>query len=370
MVEGPAGIAVAKIGSSSLVADGSVDEAALDKFCGELVEARGAGWSVVVVSSGAIAVGLPALGFATDDRPRDPAVLRAASAVGQQSLMRAWESALGAQGLLGGQVLLAPTDFMLRRRYLKSRGTLQALLDLGVVPIINENDAIADDEIRFGDNDRLAALVGHLVEARRLVLLTDTPGLFTADPRRDASASLVSEITEVDQEIEAMAGGTGSTGGTGGMASKLAAARIAGWSGIEAIIAATRTERVLARVLAGDESIGTRFRARDARLSARRLWIAFATPSSGTVMVDEGARRALETNNSSLLPAGIIGCTGVFGPEDAVEVTDRHGVVFAKGLSAWSSRDLLANAGKQTVDLDPGLSDEVIHRDHLILLPS
>ncbi len=366
---GRSGIIVAKIGSSSLVTNGAINQAALDKLCAEVATVNAGGKSVVLVSSGAIAVGLPALGFGPDERPKDPAVLRAASAVGQQSLMRAWEAALAGQGLIGGQVLLAPTDLMMRRRYLKSRGTLGALLHLGVVPIINENDAIADDEIRFGDNDRLAALVAHLVEAELLVLLTDTPGLFTADPRHDASASLIEEIVAIDQELEAIAGGAGSANGTGGMASKLAAARIAGWSGIETIIAGADTADVLVNAVGGDAGVGTTFRARESRLSARKLWIAFALPASGTIVVDAGARAALEGNNRSLLPAGVVDCIGDFGVEDAVEIVDQQGTVFAKGLARWSSEALRDHYGKRTSEVPDDLVDEVVHRDDLIMLP-
>ena len=230
-------IVVVKLGSSSVVtSEGQIDTDALSKLVTEVDSCRRSGWRVVVVASGAIAAGLPQLGLRADDVKADE-VLRAASAVGQTSLMRAFEVALAERGLLGGQVLLAPTDFMLRRRYLKSRGTLHALLDLGVVPIVNENDAIADDEIRFGDNDRLAALVAHLVEANQLVLLTDTAGLFTADPRIDESASLIEEIIEIDQTLEEAAGGPRSARSRGGMASKLAAAKIATWSGVETVIA-------------------------------------------------------------------------------------------------------------------------------------
>ncbi len=296
-------------------------------------------------------------------------MLRAAAAVGQTSLMRAYETAFAAEGMLCGQVLLAPTDFMLRRRYLKSRGTLQALLDLGVVPIVNENDAIADDEIRFGDNDRLGALVAHLVEASTLVLLTDTAGLFTADPRIDESASLIEEIVAIDHELESAAGGPGSANSTGGMASKLAAAKIATWSGVRTVIASARRERVLIDALAGTPGVGTVFRARDRRLGARKLWVAFALPSSGTIMVDAGARRALEERNGSLLPAGILGVTGTFEADSAVEVIDPDGRVFAKGQVAWTSAEVDAHSGRQTGSLPQHLPDAVIHRDDLVLLP-
>ena len=195
-----------------------------------------------MVTSGAIAAGLPALGLSAV-RPRDAVTLQAASAVGQSRLMRVYDAALAEGGLVGGQVLLAPLDFMVRQQYLHARSTLTRLLELGVVPVVNENDAIADDEIRFGDNDRMAALVAHLIGADLLVLLTDQPGLLTGDPRFDAEASLIEEIVEVDHTLEAMAGGVGSDRGSGGMASKLAAAKIAAWSGVRAVIAQADRDR-------------------------------------------------------------------------------------------------------------------------------
>jgi glutamate 5-kinase len=285
-------IVVAKVGTTSITGDhGEVDVGAIEKFCAEVAAVRTAGHAVVVVTSGAVAAGLPALGLA-GNRPRDTATLQAVSAVGQSRLMRVYDDVLAQHGLVGGQVLLAPLDFVVRQQYLHARSTLTRLLELGVVPVVNENDAIADDEIRFGDNDRLAALVAHLVAAELLVLLTDTPGLLTADPRLDASASLIEEIVEVDDELERVAGGAGSVRGSGGMASKLAAAKIAAWSGVRAVIAGAGRPGVLAGALAGEPGIGTVVQPRDRRLPARKLWIAFAVGAAGAITVDEGARRA------------------------------------------------------------------------------
>ncbi len=363
-------IVVVKIGSSSVVTvDGRIDTTALSKLVTEVDVCRQSGWRVVVVTSGAIAAGLPQLGMSADDVRADD-VLRAASAVGQTSLMRAFEVALAERSLLGGQVLLAPTDFMLRRRYLKSRGTLQALLELGVVPIVNENDAIADDEIRFGDNDRLAALVAHLVEARLLVLLTDTAGLFTADPRVDESASLIEEILEIDQTLENVAGGPRSLRSRGGMASKLAAAKIATWSGVETVIAFAGRPSVLPDAVNGVAGMGTVFRAKAQRLPARKLWIGFALPAVGRIVVDEGARRALEEQQRSLLSAGIVSVSGEFDADDAVEIEDTAGTVFAKGQVSWSSQMIRSNLGRRTAELEAGLPHEVVHRDDLVILPN
>lgn len=363
------GLVVAKIGSSSVTTDGAVDIDQLDRLAADTAAVRAAGDRVVIVTSGAIAAGLPSMGL-SPEVGHDEATLRAASAVGQIALMDAFRDRFASAEILVGQVLLAPTDFMLRRRYLKSRGTLSALLSNGVVPVINENDAIADDEIRFGDNDRLSALVAHLVEADLLVMLTDTAGLFTADPRVDTSASLIEEIREIDESIQAAAGGVGSTISRGGMASKLAAARIASWSGVETVIASAARPGVLVDALARAEGVGTRFVARDQRLAARKLWIAFAVPAEGRIVVDAGARRALIERNSSLLPAGVQGIDGSFTAEDAVEIVDQDGVVFAKGRARWSSDLLQRDAGKQTSELSPEVPDVVVHKDDLVVLPS
>ncbi len=360
-----------KVGTSSLTnRTGDLDVAAMQKLAADVAKVRAAGHQVVLVSSAAIAAGLPALGYdSTARRPSDPDVLRAASAIGQISLIATYQAVLGDQGLATGQVLLAPTDFWYRNRYLKSRGTLNALLRRGVVPVINENDAVADDEIRFGDNDRLSALVAHLIDADRLILLTDTAGLFTADPRLDTSASLIEEIVEFDQRLEEAAGGPGSSGARGGMASKLAAAKIATWSGVETVIAQADRPDVLVDAVAGTPGVGTVFRARPTRLSARKLWIAFALRSSGRIVVDRGARDALERGRRSLLAAGVVEADGSFAAEDALEVADESGEVFAKGLVRWSSELLAGNIGRKTSDLGPDVPDEVIHRDDLVVLP-
>ncbi|MSO85909.1 MAG: glutamate 5-kinase [Acidimicrobiia bacterium] len=363
-------IVVAKIGTSSITdAGGEINAAAIAKFCGEVAALRTNGHLVVIVTSGAIASGLPALGYTSGDRPRDAVTLQAASAVGQTRLMRVYESALADHGLVAGQILLAPLDFMVRQQYLHARATLGRLLEIGVVPVVNENDAIADDEIRFGDNDRLAALVAHLVAADLLVLLTDAPGLLTADPRLDSNASLIEEIVEVDQSMEAMAGGTGSQRGSGGMASKLAAAKIAAWSGVRAVIAQASRDGVLEAAVQGAAGAGTVVLPKSSRLPARKLWIAFAVGSSGTIVVDEGARGALVDRGLSLLAVGVHAVTGRFEVDDAVEIAGPDGRVFAKGLTRMSSLDLATVAGKRTADLPEAMPHEVVHRDDLVVLP-
>ncbi len=360
--------AVVKVGTSSITRDtGEIDDDALVKLCAELADARAAGHDVVLVSSGAIAAGLPVLGFRS--RPRDVGTLQAAAAVGQPVLMERLRVLLSAHDLVAGQVLLTPYDFGHRSQYLHARETLARLLELRVVPVVNENDTIADDEIRFGDNDLLAALVAQLVGADVLVLLTDTSGVFTADPRLHSSASLIEEIREVDAALEAVAGGAGTARGSGGMASKLAAAKIAAWSGVRAVIAGAREPGVVRRALTNGESVGTVVQPRAQRLSSRKLWIAFALGASGRVVVDDGARRALVEDGRSLLPAGVRDVQGTFDREDAVEVVDRHGRVFAKGLAGMDAATMRGVAGRRTGDLPDGVPHEAVHRDDLVLLP-
>jgi glutamate 5-kinase len=361
-------IAVVKVGTSSITDDhGAIDESAVRRLCDQVAHGWGDGHRVVVVTSGAIAAGLPALDLSAD-RPKDAVTLQAASAVGQSRLMAVYDRALDRHGLIGGQVLLAPLDFMNRQQYLHARNTLGRLLDLGVVPVVNENDAIADDEIRFGDNDRLAALVAHLLGADLLAMLTDTPGVLTADPRLDGTASLIEEIIEIDHQLEARAGGTGSVRGSGGMASKLAAAKIAAWSGVRVVIADADRDGVVTDALAG-RAVGTVVHPRDRRLPSRKLWIAFAVGSDGRIVVDHGARRALLQDGRSLLAAGVTDVEGDFLAERAVEVAGPDGVVFAKGLTRIGAADLAAHAGRRSHDLPDDLPDEVIHRDDLVVLP-
>lgn len=359
--------AVVKIGTSSITAhSGELDDGALRKLCAELVAARRSGYAVVLVCSGAIAAGLPALGFA--QRPTDIGTLQAIAAVGQPRLMERLGAILVEHSVVAGQVLLTPYDFVHRTQYLHARETLTRLLDLGVVPVVNENDTVADDEIRYGDNDRIAALVANLVGAETLVLLTDTAGLFTADPRLDADASLIEEIAAVDEALEAVAGGAGSARGSGGMASKLAAARIASWSGVRAVIAAADQPGVLLDALAG-KPVGTVVQPHAERLPSRKLWIAFAIGAAGRVVVDEGARVALTAQGRSLLAAGVRAVEGEFEPDAAVEVVGEDGRPFAKGLVRYSASGLRSVAGRRTSDLPEGASHEVIHRDDLVVLP-
>ncbi len=357
---------VVKVGSSSLTTDSGVDTAFIDRIAEQVAALRLAGRPVVVVSSGAVAAGLPLLGLAA--RPTAQGRLQAAAAVGQPEVYRCWSEALARRGVAAAQVLLAPNDVMVRRRYLNARATLDALLGYGAVPVINENDTVAVDELRFGDNDRLAAILTAMIDAEQLVVLTDTDGLYTADPRRDPDARLLRVIDRVDDEIEAMAGGTGSTVGSGGMSSKLAAAKIASWAGVETVIADAGRPDVLADVLAGAD-VGTRFRAQESRLQARKLWLAFAVEPMGTVVVDDGARRALCADGRSLLAAGIIDVAGRPEADDVVDLAGEDGVVFARGITRWSADDIRARSGQRSSNLPERLTRYVVHRDDLVILP-
>jgi glutamate 5-kinase len=359
---------VVKVGSSSLTGSSGrvIDTEVVDTLSAQVAGLRAEGQRVVLVSSGAVAAGWSAL--STERKPTDLATLQAVSAIGQHRLMREYDHAFARHGLVVGQVLLVPLDFVNRQQYLHARQTLTRLLDLGVVPVVNENDATSDDEIRFGDNDRLAALVSHLVAADLLVLLTDAPGLLTADPRKDAGASLIEEVLEVDHHLEAVAAGPGSELGSGGMTSKLAAAKIASWSGVETVIADAARPDVLNALARGEEKIGTVFRAHARRLSARKLWIAFAVGSSGTLVVDDGARRALREREASLLPAGVVSVRGNFVAEAAVEIMGQDEVVFAKGLVRHGTELIRSWAGRRSSELPDNAAHEVVHRDDLVLL--
>jgi glutamate 5-kinase len=360
---------VLKVGSSTVTRpDGEVDTEVVGALCAEVALLTARGHRAVVVTSGAIACGWAALGH-HDERPEDPAVLQALSAVGQHRLMRSWQDGFAPHGLVAGQVLLAPLDFGHRRQYLHARATLHHLFGLGVVPVVNENDAVADEEIRFGDNDRLSALVAHLVRADLLLLLTDTPGLLTADPRLGGEGSLIEEVVDVDHRLEGLAGGPGSVG-SGGMASKLAAARIATWSGVQTVIADGRRRGVVGDALAGRAGVGTVFRARGERLPARKLWIAFALGSSGTLVVDAGARHALVSGGRSLLPAGVVDVRGRFEPDDAVEIAGPDGEVFARGLVRCPSARSHEWLHRRSEELPGDLPNEVVHRDDLVVLAS
>jgi len=354
---------VVKVGSTSLVgASGQPEQDRLATLVHDLVELRARGINVVLVSSGAIAAGLQPLGFGS--RPSDIPSLQAAAAVGQGRLFNSYSRLLSERGLTAAQVLLTRYDFMHRQQYLNARNTLAKLLAIGAVPIVNENDTIAVDEIRFGDNDRLAALVANLVRAKLLLLLTDAKGLHAADPRTHPDAPVVDEVETITPELERVAGGRGSEISSGGMASKVAAAWVATFSGVGVVVAGAFETDVIGRAARG-ERVGTYFHPHPRRISARRLWIAFGQPPRGTVIVDEGARRAVVDSNRSLLAVGVTKVIGSFEPGDTVDLATADDGVFARGLVRFSADELDSARGRRSGDL---AGREVIHRDHLIVL--
>ena len=358
---------VVKIGTSSLTkVDGSIKREAIAKLCDEVAEVREEFSDIILVSSGAIGVGLPTLGY-TSGRPDDSRILQAASAIGQPKLMAIYGEELARHGLGYGQLLLAPDDFFVRSRYLHARSTLESLLAAGIVPIVNENDAVADDAIRWGDNDRIAALLAHLVKAEKLIILTDTEGIFSTDPHLDENATLIPEI-DSSTELTAAVGKSGGEQGSGGMSSKLAAARMAAWSGVTTTIASAASDRVLVNALNEAPETGTIVRPNQQKLSAKKLWIAFASEPNGTLQIDAGAEEALLNNGGSLLAVGVKRISGQWLSGEAVSIMNSEGKYIARGLCAMSSVDLSPILGLSSKDHPKGSPEEVIHRDDLVLL--
>ena len=356
---------VAKIGTASITDDsGSINEAAMERLVDEVVLLRAQGNEVIVVSSGAVAAGVAALGMSS--RPTDIQTLQAVSAIGQSRLMAAYNEMLGAHDVIGAQLLVDPYDFVERQQYLHLRTTLNRLIELGTVPIVNENDAIANDELRYGDNDRIAALIANSLNADVLVLLTDMDGVFTADPRRDSRATLIPLVKADDPLLAITADAGGSGRGSGGMASKLTAARMASWSGVRSVIARASRRGVLAGS-ASNELVGTTFEAHDRTLSARKLWIAFAADVAGSITVDDGATRALVDRSTSLLPAGVLSVDGEFEAGQVVDVVDANNEQFARGIALLSAADLAGAAGKHSQSLPGEAAGVAIHRDDLVV---
>jgi glutamate 5-kinase len=324
---------------------------------------------VALVSSGAIATGTARLGLSA--RPRSIPEKQAAAAVGQSALMWHYEQAFKKHGLHVGQVLLTRQDISDRGRYLNARNTLLALLEFGVVPIVNENDTVAVDEIKVGDNDNLAALVAHLIDADLLVLLTDVDGLYTGDPRRDPTARRLETVEAVTEDIQRLAFDATSDVSVGGMSTKLQAAQKANASGIPMIIAHGSEPAVLQRLVKG-EALGTYFQPRDDRLAARKRWIAFAAPPQGRLVVDAGAKKALTERGKSLLPSGLAEVDGEFPAGAVVALSELHGQEFARGLVNYDARELRKIRGAKTREIEKALGykgfDEVIHRDNLVVL--
>src|SRR5213080_1847013 len=355
--------AVVKLGSS-IVADerGVLRAAVLEQICGAVADFHDAGNEIVVATSGAIARGIEMMDLPV--RPTAIEDLQAASAVGQGKLYRVYDELLRARGVTSAQVLLTFFDMSARGHYLNARRTLRRLL-----PVVNENDTTTTDEISFGDNDFLAAQLAILIGAEHLILLTDIEGLYTADPRSDPAAELVAEVTDFEGLTALDIAATTSPLGSGGMRSKVVAAEMATAAGIPATICNGLSETALAGALNG-EPVGTRFPARAARYSSFKLWLRYAKPSHGTVVVDAGAARALREGGTSLLPVGIVEVEGAFGAGDAVEVADGGGVLIGKGICNYSAAELRRIRGMKSADVRevlPRATEEAVHRDYFVL---
>jgi glutamate 5-kinase len=359
---------VIKIGSGVISGTDGLDDQVIENLAADVTELLDRGYEVVLVSSGAVAAGKGALGIS--GRPATIPLKQAAAAVGQSRLMRAYKEAFRRGSHTVAQVLLTRDDLANRRRYLNARNTLMALLDCKVVPIINENDTVVVEEIRFGDNDNLSALVTNLVEANLLVILSDVDGLFDSDPKRHADARLIPVVERITPELEASAGDTGNDLGTGGMGTKVKAAKRATLSGVGTVIVNGRTPQVLRRLFAGEE-LGTYFLPARDRMTAKKHWIAFTKKPRGKLFLDAGARRALVEGGKSLLPSGITGVEGSFDRGDAVRLCDGAGEEFATGVTNYSLPEVLHIMGRKSSEIEAILGykyfDEVVHRDNLVL---
>ncbi|CAN7250318.1 glutamate 5-kinase [Acidovorax sp. LjRoot129] len=364
---------VVKVGSSLVTNEGrGLDEAAIGEWSRQLAAlVRGDGGApreVIMVSSGAIAEGMKRLGWTT--RPHEIHELQAAAAVGQMGLAQMYETKLREQGMGSAQVLLTHADLADRERYLNARSTLLTLLRLGVVPVINENDTVVNDEIKFGDNDTLGALVANLVEADALIILTDQKGLYTADPRRDPAAQFVHEAKAGDPALEAMAGGAGSSIGKGGMITKILAAKRAAGSGASTVIAWGREPDVLVR-LVGGEALGTLLVAQTQKKQARKQWMADHLQMRGAVVVDAGAAAKVRDEGKSLLPIGMVSVEGHFSRGDVIAVRDAAGVEIARGLANYAAAEARLLCRKPSTEFEKLLGyvaeAEMVHRDNLVL---
>lgn len=361
---------VVKIGSSLVTNEGAgLDHEAIANWARQITQLSAHGRRITVVSSGAIAEGMKRLGWST--RPTAMHDLQAAAAVGQMGLAQAYETAFRQHGRHTAQVLLTNADLADRQRYLNARSTLKALLELGVVPVINENDTVVTDEIKFGDNDTLGALVTNLIDADALIILTDQPGLFSADPRRTPDAKLIEHARADDPALQSMAGGSGSQLGRGGMITKVLAARRAARSGAHTIIASGRAPDVLLRLARG-ERIGTFLEADTAPLAARKQWLADHLQVGGQLIIDAGAVRALREGGKSLLPIGVVGVVGEFERGAVVSCIDRDGKELARGMINYSADEARRIQGRASTEIEQilGYVDqlELIHRDNMVLL--
>jgi len=361
---------VVKVGSGLIASPGAgLDATRIERLADDLARIVAGGREVVLVSSGAIAAGMTRLGFT--ERPRSIPEKQAAAAVGQSALMWHYEQAFARHGLKVAQVLLTQEDVSHRARYLNARNTLVTLLRFGVLPVVNENDTVAVEEIKVGDNDNLAALVSHLIDADLLVLLTDVDGLYTGDPRRDPSARKLEVVEALTDEVQRLAQDAEGAVSVGGMSTKLQAAQKAMASGIPMVIASGHAPRPLGRLLSG-ERVGTVFVPKADRLGARKRWLAFAVPPQGRLTVDGGAKRALTERGKSLLPSGVVEVDGEFQAGEVVVLATTDGKEFARGLTNYDAEEIRRIRGARTAAIEGILGykrwDEVIHRDNLVVL--
>ncbi len=361
---------VLKLGSAVVTAPDGLNLPLLQRLVEEIAHLRGKEREFVLVSSGAIAAGCRKLGIAT--RPAGIPQQQAVAAAGQSSLMLTYEEAFAAHGLKVAQILLTHDDLAARSRFLNARNTLFTLLQWQVVPVINENDTVATDELKFGDNDNLAALICNLVEADLLILLTDIDGLFARDPREDPAAPFIPLIETFDAHLEKAASRRAGALGRGGMGSKLQAAKKAAAAGIPTLIANGLTDGILAQIFAGKE-VGTLVLPQTQKLKSRQYWLAYNVTPQGAILVDSGAHQALALHHKSLLPAGIVEVFGGFGKGAPVQLLDPEGRPFAMGLTNYSARDIGRIKGRHTKEIAQSLGyqgyDEVIHRDNLVIFP-
>jgi glutamate 5-kinase len=361
---------VVKIGSLVLSSpDGGIDSVFLEEFVEGIANLHDAGYSVTLVTSGAIRLGAPKLNLEWNNM--DITQKQTAAAVGQGILISRYIELFAKRDIVVGQVLLTPDITNFRKKYLNARNTLRSLLNNRAVPIVNENDTVSYDEIKFGDNDTLSAIAAILIEADLLVLLSDVEGVFDGDPKNDPDAKKISEITEITEEILNAAGGPASDGGFGGMTTKIQAAQSAIESGIRMVIAHGRTPRALERIVHG-EALGTRFTPKESSLSARKKWLAFGCQTDGRIIVNQGARKAIINQGTSLLPSGIVGTEGKYDQGACIEICTEDEVCFAKGLANYSSQEIEQIKGRQSNDIRKILhfkiADEAVHRDNMALL--
>ena len=360
---------VVKVGTSTLThPSGGMNLHRIEHLVRELIDEANQGKDILLVSSGAIAAGVNTLGLA--ERPASVPARQALAAIGQGALLHIYEKFFHEYGRTMAQVLLTKENAARHHQYMNSRNALLALLEMNVIPVINENDAVAVDEIKIGDNDNLSAVVAALVDADALIILSDIDGVYTANPRTDAAAKLISEIPEITPDIERIAGGAGSSQGTGGMQTKIEAAKIAQNAGVTMVIARGDADGVIRGILRGEE-IGTLFPAREAHLRTRKSWLAFGKHLTGEISVDDGCVAAMR-RGASILAVGITAVYGEFSAGETVRVLSPSGREIARGIAAYGAQDVLRLMGHRTVDfrklVADGASEEIIHRDNMVLM--